>query len=292
MKTVYRGFTPEQLQSQYSARAAVPEHPQIFQRWRRMSVDFRALSHSELNIPYGESPREKVDLFLPSTENPPLLVFIHGGYWQAMDKGDFSFIARELVAQGIAVALPGYDLCPAVTLDQIAAQMRRALLWLKLKAPEYGVDSRQMHLCGHSDGGQLTALLLATDWATIAPAFEAASLRTGISISGLFDLEPLIHTAINDALGLDLEDARRNSPILARPHCRVPLLLAVGGDESSEFHRQSREFANVWSGQGVPTRYHSIAGLNHFTLLEQLAVPGSELLQSVLETIGRSAAAC
>lgn len=107
MKTVYRGFTPEQLQSQYSARAAVPEHPQIFQRWRRMSVDFRALSHAELNIPYGESPREKVDLFLPSTENPPLLVFIHGGYWQAMDKGDFSFIARELVARGIAVALPG-----------------------------------------------------------------------------------------------------------------------------------------------------------------------------------------
>lgn len=291
MNRVCRGLTAEQLQSQYSARAAVPEHPQIFQRWRDLSAGFRAVSHCELDLAYGHSPREKLDLFLPDNESAPLLIFIHGGYWQAMARSDFSFLASELLARGVAVAIPGYDLCPTVTLDQIFDQMRRVLLWLSRQAAAYGIDGRRMHLCGHSAGGQLSAMLLATDWAKTEPEFDPAALRSVISISGLFDLEPLLHTAINVALQLDIESARRNSPIVYPPSIRVPMLLAVGADESTEFHRQSREFAKVWGGQGVPTRYQPIAGLNHFTMLEQLAVPGSELLQLALETIGRSAAA-
>lgn len=286
MKTVYRGFTPDQLQSQYSARAAVPEHPQIFQRWRELSTDFRAICKCELDLPYGESSRQRLDLFLPEEESPPLVVFIHGGYWQALERSDFSFIARELVDRGAAVAIPGYDLCPDVTLDQIAGQMRSALLWLYRKALEYGVDSRRIHLCGHSAGGQLIAMLLATDWAKIEPGFEPASLCSGLAISGLFDLEPLIHTAINDAIGLNIESARRNSPKFAVPSCRVPLLMAVGGDESAEFRRQSREFAEVWSGLGVPASYRVLRGLNHFTMVEQSALPGSMLLRWLLDAIG------
>jgi arylformamidase len=286
MKTVYRGLTPDQLQSQYSARAAVPEHPQIFQRWRELSAEFRAASLCELDLPYGDSPRERIDLFMPAAEKPPLLIFIHGGYWQAMDKSDFSFIARELIAHGAAVAIPGYDRCPEVTLERIAEQMRRALLWLSGKAPEFGVDTEQVHLCGHSAGGQLITLLLATDWAKVEPGFDSASLGSGLSISGLFNLEPLIHTMINDALGLDPESARRNSPMWLSPCCRVPLLLAVGGDESKEFHRQSQEFAEAWSGQGVPARYQAFAGLNHFTMVEQLAQPESLLLRQLLDSMG------
>jgi arylformamidase len=286
MQTVYRGLTPDQLQSQYSARAAVPEHPQIFQRWKERSAGFRVSSPCELDLPYGDSCSEKLDLFFPAVEKPPLLIFIHGGYWQAMERSDFGFLATELVARGVAVAIPGYDLCPAVTLDQIAGQMRRALLWLSRNALDCGVDAGRIHLCGHSAGGQLIATLLATEWAKLAPEFDSASLRCGLSISGLFDLEPLIHTAINDALGLDSESARRNSPMFARPRCRVPLLMAVGGEESSEFHRQSREFAEVWSRQGVPAGYQSLDGLNHFTMLEQLALPESLLLRRLLDLMG------
>ena len=286
MNTVYRGLTPEQLQSQYSARAAVPEHPGIFRRWREQSAGFRAFSNCALDLPYGESTRAKLDLFLPAAEEPPLVIFIHGGYWQTMGRSDFSFIARELVALGAAVAIPGYDLCPGVRLDRIAGQMQHALLWLSRNAPEYGVNASRIHLCGHSAGGQLIAMLLATDWEKIAPEFESLSLHSGLSISGLFDLEPLIHTVINDALELDLESARRNSPILVPPNCRVPLLLAVGADESPEFHRQSREFAEAWGGQGVPARYESIEGLNHFTMVEQLALPESALLRWLLDLMG------
>lgn len=286
MTSVYRGYTPDQLQSQYSARAAVPEHPLIFRHWRELSAAYRASANCRLDLRYGNSPGEKLDLFIPAVNQPPLLIFIHGGYWQAMGKSDFSFIAGELVAQGVAVAIPGYDLCPAVAMDQIVRQIRRALLWLTRNAAAYGVDTGRIHLCGHSAGGQLIAMLLAVEWEGIEPGFESADLRSGLAISGLFDLEPLIHTAINDALGLDIESARCNSPILAQPRCKVPLLLAVGGDESAEFHRQSRTFARVWGGLGVPVRYQALEGLNHFTLVEQLARPESMLLRLLLDLIG------
>ncbi len=285
MSIVYRNFTPDQLQAQYSARAAVPGHPAIFKRWQERSEIYRSQAKQLLDIPYGESAREKLDLFLPDRENPPVLLFIHGGYWQAMDKSFFSFLARELVAEGIAVAIINYDLCPDVTLDTIAEQARRATAWLWSHADDYGLDRGRLHLCGHSAGGQLTAMLMTARWQEIAGGLPDNLVKSGLSISGLFDLEPLVHTAINNALGLDLESARRNSPIYLAPVTSAPLVLAVGGEESSEFQRQSREFAECWSIKGVETSVLELPGLNHFTMVEQLATPGSAILDQALKLV-------
>lgn len=288
MNIVYRGFTAEQLQAQYSARDAVPEHAEIFKRWQVSSAVYRTEANALLDLAYGISHREKLDLFLPAApaSKPPLFLFIHGGYWQAMDKSFSSFIARELVKQGAAVAVVNYDLCPAVTLEVIIEQIRRAVVWLGRHAGEYGIDSQHLHLCGHSAGGQLIAMLVATDWKSMQPDFDNGVIRSALSISGVFDLEPLIHTTINSALALDLQSAHRHSPLRMQPYLKIPLLLTVGGDEPAEFHRQSEDLARSWAGFSVPTRFESHTNLNHFTMIDQLAKPGSPLLERALALMG------
>jgi arylformamidase len=284
MQKPYRNYTAEQLDALYSARAAVPEHPQIFQHWRERSERYRRSGVALLELRYGESERQCIDLFKPPHANPPLLVFFHGGYWQAMGKSDFSFLARELNAAGIAVAIPGYDLCPAVTLGQIVRQAESALSWLVNKSAVLGMDVRRVHLCGHSAGGQLIAMLLAAGG---RDEWDARVIRSALSISGIFDLEPLVHTGINAALGLDIDAARALSPILLEPACRPPMLLAVGEAESSEFHRQSRSFARRWQAEGVDASYLALAGCNHFTALEQLADRESGLFRHALDRLWR-----
>ena len=285
MNTVYRGFTTEQLQAQYSARAAVPEHPEIFRRWQEQSAAFRREAECLLDLEYGKGDRERIDLFPTDSAPSPVMLFIHGGYWQAMDKGAFSFLARELVNRGVAVAIMNYGLCPAVTLDQIVDQSRRALVWLWSNAEHYGVDPDRIHLCGHSAGGHLLGMLMATDWRDFDPAPPPDVIKSALSISGLFELEPLIHTAINDALRLDRETAIRNSPLLLRPEARAPFVLTVGGEESEEFHRQSREMSLRWASEGVATSLLELPSLNHFTMLDQLALPGTLLTRHALALV-------
>lgn len=283
---VYKGFTAEQLQTQYSARAAVPEHPLIFERWQARSAAFRAGAKGALDLSYGEGARETLDLFFPRSSNAPVMLFIHGGYWQAMDKGFFSFLAGELVSRGAAVAVMNYGLCPAVSMDRIVEQSRMALEWLWVNAGHHGLDPGRIHLCGHSAGGHLSAMLMATDWPTLAPGMPQGVVKSALAVSGIFDLQPLVHTAINDALGLDIESARRNSPALLEPRSRAPFVLAVGGEESAEFHRQSGEFQAAWSAKGVPMTFVDVPGMNHFTMIEQLAVPDSLLFRHASRLMG------
>ena len=252
--------------------------------WRMSSERYRSRADALLELRYGESQRQCVDFFRPAVADPPLLIFFHGGYWQAMARSDFSFLARGLNEAGVAVAIPGYDLCPVVTLAQIVQQAERALRWLTAKGGELGVDAQRIHLVGHSAGGQLLAMLLAQ---RRGDGFDSGVIRSALSISGIFDLEPLVYTRINDALGLDLAEARSQSPRFLAPQCRPPLLLAVGEAESSEFHRQSRSFGQRWAEQGVESRYLVLAGCNHFTALEQLADPGSELFRQALREFWR-----
>lgn len=282
MPAVSHRYTPEELQRQYSARAAVPEHPQIFQRWAQESEAFRAQVKCELNISYGEREREKLDLFLPDAANAPTLIFIHGGYWQAMGKDDFSFLAREFVRRGVAVAVPGYELCPAVTLDEIFGQICAAIMWVRANAGGFNLAGERLHLSGHSAGGQLTAMALSSRWAEFVPERPQCPALSGFSLSGVFDLAPLIHTQMNAALVLDHDSARRNSPMFSTPATDAPLTLAVGGLESAEFHRQSREMAEIWAGRGVNTRVMAAQGCHHFSLLDEFADAGSELFATAI----------
>lgn len=277
-KHPYRGYTADELQQQYGARAAVPEHPAIFERWRAQSAAWRAdAPAARLDLAYGERPRQRVDLFHPDgRHSAPLHVFFHGGYWQAMDRDDFSFVARALNARGIAVAVTGYSLCPEVTLADIVDEARDAIAWLHTHRQDLALEPGPVQVSGHSAGGQLAAMLAATDARRLGAKDESHPIGWIAPISGVFDLEPLIHTALNDALRLDLGSARAVSPIHLSPAGSPAIDAWVGADESDEFRRQSDDFVRVWRGEGAA---HRVAGCNHFTVLDALFADDGPLVR-------------
>ena len=266
----------------YNARAAVPDHGDFFARWTARSAAYRETAGGRLSLPYGTSPRQSLDLFTPTGGGPapPLLMFIHGGYWQGLDKSLFSYLAEALVAAGAAVAVVGYDLCPAVRIDRIAAQIRAAMAFLWNQAGALSIDRERLFVSGHSAGGHLTAMMMATDWPAFDPALPEELIRGGVAISGLFDLAPLIATSMNRNLGLDAAAARANSPLFMTPRGRGPLVLAVGGDESAGFRGQSDRLRDAW---GKRCRRLTIAGRHHFSVVEDLADPNSALFEAVTD---------
>lgn len=260
------------LEAEYNNRARVPEHPAIIAGWKDKASAFRAShANSELGVRYGESERQYLDLFWPGADHAPLALFIHGGYWQALDPSFFSHLAASANANGIALAIPGYDLCPQVTVAAIVEQVRIAALFLWRR------HRRRLVASGHSAGGHLTACLVATDWRALEPAAPDDVVPSGVSVSGLFDLAPLVPTSINNALRLDEAAARVFSPLDWVPRRGAVLDAWVGGAESAEYLRQSRAVTERWRLHGAETRYCEIAGANHFTVLEPLADPASEI---------------
>ena len=269
-------------ETEYDNRGRVPEHPEILGRGARAATEFRAAAqaagHAELGVSYGPSARQIVDIFYPAQrEGASVAVFIHGGYWRALQPSAFSHLAGGLNARGVTLAMIGYDLAPQVGICDIVDQVRNALLHLfrRFRQP--------MVVSGHSAGGHLTACMVATDWRALgAPEFLVPA---GYAISGLFDLDPMRHTAMNADFKLDELEARRLSPLLwPAPRGRV-LDAVVGGDESADFIRQSRTIADTWGQSGVTTRFEAIANQNHFTIIEPLADPGSAMVQRLMTLI-------
>ena len=262
-------------ESEYNNRARVPEHPGIIAGWKEAAAAYRA-SHADadLGVAYGASARQTIDIFWPgSTRDAPLALFVHGGYWQAFDPTFFSHLAKAANKNGIAFALCGYDLCPQVRLGEIIEQVRASALFLWKR---YG---RRIVASGHSAGGHLTACLLATEWKKYDAAAPEDLVPSGLSISGLFDLVPLVPTSVNNALALDEAEAGRNSPLYWPLSGSRVLDAWVGGAESSEYLRQSRTVAEEWKKRGAETAYREVAGANHFTVLDPLSDPESQISQ-------------
>jgi arylformamidase len=267
------------LDAQYNLRAAVPEHLTYFARYEAESAALRARWPGRLDLSYGPTPREAIDLFLPGISDPPLLVFIHGGYWQSRDRKDFSFVAGPLQERGAAVALIGYDLAPAVRMDAIVAQLRAGLAWLHRHAPDHGCDAQRLYLAGHSAGGHLAAMALATDWRTLG--VPQGIVKGACAISGIFDLEPIRRCYLNDVVGLDADEARRNSPIHQPLHGRCPVTVAVGELETRAFHEQSRTFAAKLEREGWPCELLVQPGVDHFGIIMSMAEPDAPLVQAI-----------
>lgn len=264
----------------YNNRAAVPEHPRHLASWKERSEAFRAKGTGRLDIAYGPAPKTRLDYFPAAEANAPLHVFIHGGYWQALDKAEQSFVARCLTEDGISVALLNYPLCPDVTLDAIVAEVRQAILWLSRNAASLGADPSRMTISGHSAGGHLVAMLMATDW-TAAGARDP--IRAGVAVSGVFELAPLIDTTINQKVGIDEAVAARMSPSRLKPSSRAPLLLVVGEKESHDgFHWQTDELIYRWQDAGPRLERLTLAGADHFTVLEGYADRASPLYRRLL----------
>lgn len=278
---------PDWLDTQYNNRAGIPEHPQILARWARDSALARENSAACLDLPYGDGAQETLDVFPTARANAPVLVFIHGGYWRALDKRDASFIAPPFVRAGALVAVPNYALCPAVTVEHIALQLVRALAWVHRNAHLYGGDPRHIVVAGHSAGGQLAAMLLCCRWPAVAPDLPARLVHGALAISGVFDLEPLRHAPfLKDDLKLTAASVSRLSPAYF-PRPEGMLYAAVGANESAEFQRQNRLIRKRWGAATVPV-CETIAGTNHMDVLNDLADPRRRLHRLALELLGLS----
>ena len=257
------------LEAEYNNRARVPEHPRHIEGWARDAAAWRAACpQAELGLAYGPGEREKLDLFLPGdAPDAPLALFIHGGYWKALDRSFASHCARGPNGRGIAVAVPSYGLCPSVSIATIVDQMRAAaaFLWRRHQRP--------ILAAGHSAGGQLAAMLLATDWPALDPTLPPGLVHAALPISGVFELEPLLATSVAEGLNLTPGEARALSPRFLSCPGR-PIHCVVGGAESSEYIRQSRDMAAAWGGS-----FEAAAGADHFTVIAPLAEPDSALVR-------------
>lgn len=271
----------DDYETEYNNRARVPEHPGIIAGWARDAAAYREVAVSELGVRYGEGPRQTYDLFKPEdVKSKAIVLFIHGGYWQALDPSFFSHMARGLNQRGVPVAVAGYDLCPQVEVGHIVWELQQAAatIWLRYNLPVVAA--------GHSAGGQLSACLLATGWKNVDPELPDQIVPAAYGISGLYNLKPLTETSINKALGLSHEGAERESPLFWPAPSGLVMDAVVGGAESTEYLKQSRRLTDVWGTEGVRTRYEEIDGANHFTVLDTLPDPESAMTRRIAELAG------
>lgn len=271
------------LEAEYNNRQRVPEHPAMQDRWTKASEEARKSLACELDKSYGLHERHKYDLFRPRSPaaTAPLVVYIHGGYWQRGDRKGNAFVAKELVNRGLQVAVPSYRLSPEASVMDIIGDLRQALKAI------WDATKQRPVVVGHSAGGHLAAAMLATDWAKV-PGVPADLVKCAYSISGVFELEPLIPTSLNEALKLDAVKAHAAGPIFwpAPPKDRT-FVAAAGGDESQEFIRQSLAIAAAWSKAGVKAECVVIPGTNHFTIVDELANPESAMFARVVGMAGK-----
>ncbi|MCK4861336.1 MAG: alpha/beta hydrolase [Rhodobacteraceae bacterium] len=230
------------------------------------------VNRAELNMPYGQHPREVMDIFHPEGTPKGLVVFVHGGYWISRDKNLWSHMAAGAVARGWAVALPGYTLCPEVRIADITRQIATAVDFAAARF------NGPIHLTGHSAGGHLAARMGCVD----VDLACASRIKRILPISGVHDLRPMLHTEMNADFRMDMAGAIAESPALLTPRTGFDLTCWVGADERPEFVRQNALLANVWTGFGMNITCVEEPALNHFTVVNSLVKPESALTQALV----------
>ena len=261
------------LDDSYNNTKAVPESPAMFNAWIERSKVFR-MNHSQyLDIAYGPLEREKIDYY-SAGPNTPVVIFIHGGFWQARSKNDFAFLAENYLKEGISVAMVGYPLAPQANMDQIVASSEKAVKFISQHISKWGGNPKNVVLSGWSSGGHLSVT-----------SMNGMKVKAVVPISGIFELEPLIGSYLNKNLQMDLAIAQRNSPMLNLPKGTTPIYLFVGGSELSEMRRQSYEFADKFKSSKYPVAFVVIPGKDHYTMLEQFEFPEGAIHSRIVSVI-------
>lgn len=289
MTKIYRQYDAEELEREYMpANWPNVNVRETVKKWDRLADDFYARTNVLSDVAYGDSNRERLDLFLPPAGPAPILVFIHGGYWRSPDltKRNYSFCLEPIVAAGALVATVEYDLCPDVSMDTIVGQVRNACAWIWQNAGSHGGDPARLHVTGHSAGGHLAAMMAATDWTSYRDDIPGDLIKSIIPVSALSELEPFRLNSLNGSLHLDEASAARNSPCNLRPSRTMPISVIVGGGETDEFRRQSRDLADTWRKLADPMAYIETGGHDHFQVVESMIEPRSVLTATILRHLG------
>lgn len=280
---VFLQYDQTGLDAQYNNRARFPDYTEHFNNWGTWSKATRARLRGLLDVSFGDAALEKLDIFPAEGSRQPIYVFIHGGYWYSLDKEHYSYTAEGMLPHGITTVVNNFELAPAVDMDTIVEQNRRALEWIWRNAESFGGDRNRIYVCGHSAGGHLGLMLLGTNWPEWGEGLPPDLVKGVCAIGGIFDLEPIRLSFLNKTLKMDAVQARRNSPLHQTYRAPAPLSLVVATDESDEYHRQSREMEQRWTALGYPVELVIPPGLDHFNVVNELGNPDCSLVAHQIE---------
>lgn len=259
--------------------------PELLEGWSQRSADYRNSVNALLDQSYGDGDRQKFDLFHCGKNDAPVLVYIHGGYWQRGDKSMYSFIANAFVDSGANVVVLGYPICPQVSLTELVESVRQGLVYLYTHADELNINRDRFNICGSSAGGHLVAMMMATNWSDYAPGLADDLVKFGVPVSGLYDLQPLRFTSLNDAVGMDENEASANSPQLIKPVTKTPMLITAGGAETPVFFSQMEALVQSWQSQAGDISQHIENNADHFDMIERIGDPRSELFRQIISRL-------
>ena len=279
---MFLDYDQKTLDRYLNPRVPVPDYESYFERFAERSARTRATLSAQLNVQYGTSSRERLDVFTaPTNALAPVNVFFHGGYWRGGEKERYSFIADTFVEHGAACILVEYDLTPHVTMDTIIGQCRSALSYIYRNSERWNIDANRIYVSGHSAGGQIIGMLMVAGW---HQNFSVPTdlIKGGCGISGIYELEPIRLSYLNSEVLLDEISVSVNSPALLRPASSAPLLAAVGDLEGPEFFRQTQSILEAW-GQSTEVTTDVLVNTNHYSAVEQLGDENSLLARRILD---------
>ena len=280
----YKGFRKDELEFQYNPRESVPEYPALAKTRSEASRKARATLKSWLNVPYGNSPRQILDIYPADRPQGPVLVYIHGGYWRTGSKDENCNFAPTFVERGATVVLVEYDLCPSVTVTDIVGQTRASIAWVHRNIIRYGGNPSKLYVSGHSAGGHLTAMALAHDWEK--EGLPRNLIKGAVATSGVYDLDMVMQISVNEQVRMTPEIARENSPFLHPPVPTCPVVVAVGGAEPKGWQQMSEDYFKLCRERGLVCEYLVVPGANHYTMSEHLEDAVSPLAQAMLKQMG------
>ncbi|MSP39979.1 MAG: alpha/beta hydrolase [Deltaproteobacteria bacterium] len=278
---LYKGFRPNEMEYQYNPRESVPEFPELAKVRAAQAKKVRDTAKSWLNVSYGSSPREMLDIYAADKAGGPVLIYIHGGYWRSGSKEDNCNFVPTFTKRGATVVLVEYDLCPQVTVSDIVRQTRAAIAWVCKNITRYSGDPSRVFISGHSAGGHLTALALANDWTKEGLAQDC--IKGAVATSGVFDLDMVMKISVQQQVHMTPEIAKLNSPFLNPPKVKCPLVVAVGGAEPKGWQQMSEDYFNYVKQQGVNAEYLVVPSANHYTMSEKLLDDSNPLTQAMIQ---------
>lgn len=287
--TYHTRFSPEDFDAQYNLRAGRPDYEvTVIPGWTKDSEAARSSLTCRLDIRYGTGEKQKIDVFSCGDAGAPTLVYFHGGYWQRGDKSIYSFLAVPFVAAGVNVIVAGYDLCPTVTITRISEEAREAMAFIWRNATDLGLNRDRITVMGHSAGGHITQMMMATDWTAFGDDLPHDLIKAGIPVSPLSYLEPVRLTeALNAGIRMDAAEAEAESPMTHHsPATQVPQMVVVGGAETDEFHRQARMYVDAFNTDTRAVSLYIVPDVDHFEELNVLADPSSTFFSKTCAMLG------